>query len=143
MNVLINVCPRYYHMNTRKKVVVASATTTQEFTKWSEEMDEKLLNAMIDESWLGNKIDNSWTRQAYSNMVHHLHQMGFDAVTKNNVKNRQKVLKERWCNAHDLFSSLNGFAWNSISKRFEAEEEVWFDLIKVIEKNYKIMIFWV
>jgi len=128
-------------MNIGKKVVVASATAPREFTKWTEEMDEKLLNAMIDESRLGNRVDGIWTTQAYNNMVHHLHQARFDAVTKNNVKNRQKVLKERWRDVHDLFSSLSGFAWNPISNRFEAEEEVWFDLIKVMEKNYKIHFF--
>ncbi|XP_027915969.1 uncharacterized protein LOC114175400 [Vigna unguiculata] len=93
-------------------------------------MDEKLLNAMIDEARLGNKVDGSWITQAYNNMVLHLHESGFTTVTKNNVKNRQKVLKERWRDVHHLFSSLSGFAWNSLSMRFEAEDEVWSDLIK-------------
>ena len=52
------------------------------------------------------------------------------------MKNRQKVLKERWRDVHDLFSSLSGFAWNSLSMRFEAEDEVWSDLINVIEIAY-------
>lgn len=34
---------------------------------------------------------------------------------------------------YDLFSSLNGFARNALSKPIEVEDEVRADLIKVIE----------
>jgi len=48
-------------MNTGNKVVVASVAAPREFIKWIEEMDKKLLNAMIDESRLGNGVNNNWT----------------------------------------------------------------------------------
>ncbi|KOM37752.1 hypothetical protein LR48_Vigan03g113400 [Vigna angularis] len=75
-------------------------------------MDARLLHCMIEESRIGNRVDGSWTTQAYSNIVDHLHSVGYVAVTKNNVKNRQKVLKDKWREIHDLFSGLSGFAWN-------------------------------
>ncbi|BAU02706.1 hypothetical protein VIGAN_11227200 [Vigna angularis var. angularis] len=42
----------------------------------------------------------------------------------------KKVLKDRWREVHDLFAGLSGFSWNALSMRFEAEDEVWADLIK-------------
>jgi len=47
------------------------------------------------------------------------------------VKNRQKSLKDRWSEVHDLFGGLSGFAWNHTTKLFVAEDEVWSELIKV------------
>jgi len=63
--------------------------------------------------------------------VEALRQSGLLGITKNNVKNRQKVMKDMWCEVHDLFSGLSGFAWNQSTKTFEAKDEVWNDLIKV------------
>jgi len=40
-------------------------------------------------------------------------------------------LKDIWRDVHDLFSELSGFAWNECTKVFDAEDEVWVDLIKV------------
>lgn len=42
-------------------------------------------------------------------------------LQKNHVKNRQKTMKDRWCEVHDLFNGLSGFAWSSMTKRFGAE----------------------
>ncbi|BAT81684.1 hypothetical protein VIGAN_03147300 [Vigna angularis var. angularis] len=93
-------------------------------------MDARLLHSMIEESRLSNRVDRSWTSQAYSNIVDHLHSCGYVALTKNNVKNRQKVLKDKWREVHDLFAGLSGFAWNAVNMTFEAEAEVWEDLIQ-------------
>ncbi|XP_027915989.1 uncharacterized protein At2g29880-like [Vigna unguiculata] len=109
---------------------LAVSVGRREFTKWTEDMDNRLLNAMLDEARLGNRVDGSWTTQAYNNMLSNLHEAGFVNLNKNNVKNRQKVLKEKSREVHDLFCSLSGFAWNNISKVFEAEDEVWAELLQ-------------
>jgi len=111
---------------------LAVSVGRREFTKWTEDMDNRLLNAMLDEARLGNRVDGSWTTQAYNNMLSNLHEAGFVNLNKNNVKNRQKVLKEKSREVHDLFCSLSGFAWNNISKVFEAEDEVWAELLQVM-----------
>ncbi|KOM47200.1 hypothetical protein LR48_Vigan07g090400 [Vigna angularis] len=94
-------------------------------------MGARLLHSMIEESRIGNRVDGSWTSQAYSNIVDHLHSSRYVAITKNNVKNRQKVLKDKWREVRDLFSGLSGFAWNLVSMTFHAEDEVWMDLIQL------------
>jgi len=40
-------------------------------------------------------------------------------------------LKDIWHDVHDLFSGLSGFSWNESTKVFDANDEVWVDLIKV------------
>jgi len=94
-------------------------------------MDFILLNAMVDEARRGSRIDGSWTTQGYNNIVLALHEAGLPAITKNNVKSRQKCLKDRWREVHDLFSGLSGFGWNQVIKCFKAKDEVWENLIQV------------
>jgi len=33
-------------------------------------------------------------------------------------------MKDTWCEVHDLFCGLSGFAWNQYTKTFETEDEV-------------------
>nr|KYP55458.1 hypothetical protein KK1_001670 [Cajanus cajan] len=117
-------------MNRGKTVVPDFSTTVREFTKWIDDMDFRLLTAMLDEARLGNRVDGSWTTQAYNNIVEALRQTGLTGITKNNVKNRQKSLKDRWREVHDLFSGLSGFAWDESMKRFTTEPEVWHELLQ-------------
>jgi len=86
---------------------------------------------MIEEVRRGCRIDGSWTTQGYTNIVMALHEAGLSAIKKKHVKNRQKSLKDRGREVHDLFGGLSGFTWNQTTKHFEAKEEVWNDLIKV------------
>ncbi|KOM58030.1 hypothetical protein LR48_Vigan11g106300 [Vigna angularis] len=124
-------------MNRGKGVAIKSSGPTKEFIKWIEDMDARLLHTMIEESRLGNKVDGSWTSQAYNNIVDNFHSFGYVAITKNNVKNRQKMLKDKWREVHDLFAGLSGFGWNAVTMRFEAEDEVWDDLIQWRVNNIK------
>ncbi|KAL2325485.1 hypothetical protein Fmac_024543 [Flemingia macrophylla] len=102
----------------------------RDFTKWTDDMDFRLLIAMLEEARLGNRVDGNGTAQAYNNIVESLKQSGLISITKYNVKNRQKSLKDRWREVHDLFSGLSGFTRDESTKRFTAEPEVWDDLIK-------------
>ncbi|KAL2333634.1 hypothetical protein Fmac_014847 [Flemingia macrophylla] len=115
-------------MNRGKAIAPESSIAVREFTKWTDEMDFRLLSAMLDEARLGNRVDGSWTTQAYNNMVESLRQSGLIGITKNNVKNRQKSLKDRWREVHDLFSGLSGFAWDESTKRFSVSQ-VWDELL--------------
>ncbi|XLT08153.1 hypothetical protein HN51_053946 [Arachis hypogaea] len=93
-------------------------------------MDEVLLNALAEEALKGNKHDGSWTTEAYANVVKSLSLAIGPHITKNNIKNRMKTLKDNFVEAYELFHHLSGFAWNPVTRKFEAEEEVWQDFIK-------------
>ncbi|KAL2327701.1 hypothetical protein Fmac_021128 [Flemingia macrophylla] len=112
-----------------KAIAPESSIAVREFTKWTDEMDFRLPSAMLDEARLGNRVDGNWTTQAYNNMVESLRQSGLIGITKNNVKNRLKSLKDIWREVHDLFSGLSGFALDESTKRFSAEPEVWDELL--------------
>jgi len=75
-------------MDHRKGIASESSASIREFTKWTTDMNFRLLSAMIDEVRLGNRVDGSWTTQAYNNIVTALFQLGWVGITKNNVKNR-------------------------------------------------------
>ncbi|XLT13249.1 hypothetical protein HN51_058939 [Arachis hypogaea] len=63
--------------------------------KWSDDMDEALLNALAEEALKGNRHNGSWITEAYANVV-----------------------------------KTFGFAWNPVTRKFEAEEEVRQEFIK-------------
>jgi len=115
-------------MDRSKSVQLSSSIGFTQTTKWTTDMDFILLIAMVDEARRGSRIDGSWTTQGYNNIVLALHEAGLPAITKNNVNNRQKCLKDRWREVHDLFS---GFGWNQATKCFEVKDEVWENLIQV------------
>jgi len=120
-------------MDCWKNVAPDSSGGYRELAKWMTEMDLIMLNAMIEEVRRGCRIDDSWTTQGYTNIVivMALHEAALSAIKKNHVKNRQKSLKDKWGEVHDLFDGLSGFAWNQTTLCFEAEDEVWNDWIKV------------
>ncbi|QHN91774.1 uncharacterized protein LOC110264863 isoform X2 [Arachis ipaensis] len=102
--------------------------------RWSDEMDEVLLNALAEEALKGNRHDGSWTTEAYAKAVKTLSIAIGPNITKNHIKNRMKTLKDHFVQAYDLFHHLSGFARNLVTRKFEAEEEVLQDFIK--EKLY-------
>ncbi|KOM42055.1 hypothetical protein LR48_Vigan04g225300 [Vigna angularis] len=108
-------------MNRGKAAAIPSSGPTKEFMKWTEDMDARLLHCMIEESRMGNRVDGSWTTQAYTNIVDNLHSAGYVAVTKNNVKNRQKVLKDKWRESRPAAAK---WRVNSI-KHYDLMVELW------------------
>ncbi|XLS46098.1 hypothetical protein HN51_002963, partial [Arachis hypogaea] len=85
--------------------------------RWSDDMDEVLLNALAEEASKGNRHDGSWTTEAYANVVKTLSIAIGPHITKNHIKNRIKTLKDHFAEAYDLFHHLT-------------EEKVWQDFIK-------------
>ncbi|QHO13234.1 uncharacterized protein DS421_15g513760 [Arachis hypogaea] len=98
--------------------------------RWSDEMDEALLNALAEEALKCNRHDGSWTTEAYANVVKTLSIAIGLHITKNHIKSRMKTLKDHFAEAYDLFHHLSGFAWNPVTRKFEADEKVWQDFIK-------------
>ncbi|XLS54739.1 hypothetical protein HN51_004494, partial [Arachis hypogaea] len=86
--------------------------------RWPDDMDEALLNALAEEAF-----------KAYANVVKTLSTTIIPHIMKNHIKNRMKTLKDHFAEVYDLFHHLSGFAWNPITRKFEAEE-VWHGFIK-------------
>jgi hypothetical protein len=118
-------------MTNDKGQSVEPRQANKEVLRWTDDMDKILLNALLEEANKGNRHDGLWTTEAYSNVVDVLRSEGPPTMTKQHIKNRMKTMKDHFAESYDLFGSLSGFSWNSITRRFEAEEEVWKDLIRV------------
>ncbi|RYR25787.1 hypothetical protein Ahy_B02g059789 isoform A [Arachis hypogaea] len=87
-------------------------------------MDEVLLNVLAEKASKGNRHDGSWTTETYANVVKTLSIAIGPHITKNHIKNRMKILKNHFAETYDLFHHLSEFAWNSVTRKFETEEEV-------------------
>lgn len=105
----------------------------REMLMWTPQMDEFFLQAMLTQQYHGNRIDGTFTSTAYTNMVNELHEKLNMNFSKSHLKNRLKTLKDHFAQCYDLFRGvgLSGFAWNSETKLFEADNEVWDSLIEV------------
>jgi len=108
-----------------------SRHTLWEFSKWSDDMNLRLLTTLIYKGRHGNRVDGSWTTQAYINIVEALRQSSYTIVTKNSIKNTHKCLTDRWCKVHNLFSWLSSSTWSDDMRGFKAGVKIWNDLIQV------------
>lgn len=99
--------------------------------RWTSEMDESFIDALLEETAKGNRPDNTFTTSAYDNMVQSLTTAFGSHITKNHLKNRKKTLSVRFAELYDLFNGLSGFSWSPMTKLFEADDQVWNDLLEV------------
>ncbi|KAJ1401888.1 Myb/SANT-like domain [Sesbania bispinosa] len=102
----------------------------REMWRWTEEMDYVMLSQFTEEQNKGHRVGGWWLPVAYANVVNALRSAGVSDVTKQHIKNRMKTCNAKFAEAYDLFNSLSGFAWNQMTRMFEAEEEVWEDFIR-------------
>ncbi|RYR11834.1 hypothetical protein Ahy_B04g069343 [Arachis hypogaea] len=119
-----------YIMPNKGNKTIEANQPSKDNLRWSDDMDEVLLNVLAEEASKGNRHDGSWTTEAYANVVKSLSIAIGPHITKNHIKNRMKTLKDHFAEAYDLFHHLSGFAWNPVTRKFEAEEQVWQDFIK-------------
>ncbi|KAK4285694.1 hypothetical protein QN277_002357 [Acacia crassicarpa] len=98
--------------------------------RWTPEMDESFIEALLEEMMNGNRPDGTFSTFAYGNMVQTLNNRFGSHITKQHLKNRKKTLSQRFAELYDLFNGLSGFSWSPLTKLFEADNQVWDDLIK-------------
>ncbi|KAG6481767.1 hypothetical protein ZIOFF_058388 [Zingiber officinale] len=82
-----------------------------------------------DQQVNGNRVGSTFTSTAYKEMVVICREKTKIPLTKDHLKNRMKTLKTNFNSCYDLFKNASGVQWHAESKRFEAEEEVWKQLI--------------
>ncbi|XP_059634713.1 uncharacterized protein At2g29880-like [Cornus florida] len=98
--------------------------------RWTEEMDEVLIDALLEQEENGNRVDGTFTSTAYSNVIKKCTEKIGYPFDKDHIKNRMKTLKLNFNTCYDLFKNLSGFSWSPETKLFEAELEVWKALIE-------------
>lgn len=99
---------------------------------WTKFMDEVLIDALVYEDRNGAKIDGVFTTQGLNDVVKEVREKtGVLDVDKEKVKNRIKSLKKKFTQCYDIFKHTSGFSWSPITKKFDAEPEVWEKLIEV------------
>ena len=68
----------------------------------------------------------------YKNVANEcIEKFGF-SIKKHHIQNCLKTLKMNFNTCLDIFKGLSSFSWNPKTKLFDAEPEVWNDLIKVL-----------
>ncbi|KAJ4842442.1 hypothetical protein Tsubulata_034910 [Turnera subulata] len=87
---------------------------------WTTDMDTVLLDVFIEEQHKGNRHDDTFTIQAYKNVLESLREQFGRHIQKSHIKNRLKTLKKYFGECKDLFHGVSGFAWNPITKLFDA-----------------------
>ncbi|XLS94954.1 hypothetical protein HN51_070962 [Arachis hypogaea] len=113
-----------------KRASCQGEATSRDTLRWTDEMDTTFIDALIEECRKGNRVDGIFTTMAYDNILLLLRSMYGNHIRKENLKNRLKTLKDHFGVCYDNFHGHSGFFWNPITKMFEAEAEVWEELIK-------------
>ncbi|XLS51045.1 hypothetical protein HN51_011722, partial [Arachis hypogaea] len=113
-----------------KKASCQGEATSRDTLRWIDEMDTTFIDALIEECRKENRVDGTFTTMAYDNILSLLRSIYGNHLRKENLKNRLKTLKDHFEVCYDHFHGLSEFSWNLITKMFEAEAEVWKELIK-------------
>ncbi|XP_015967248.1 uncharacterized protein LOC107490966 [Arachis duranensis] len=113
-----------------KRASCQGEVTSRDTLRWTDEMDTTFIDTLIEESRKGNRVDGTFTTMAYDSILSLLRSIYGNHIRKENLKNRLKTLKDHFGVCYDNFHGLSGFFWNPITKMFEAEAEVWEELIK-------------
>ncbi|KAL4301355.1 hypothetical protein AHAS_Ahas17G0292600 [Arachis hypogaea] len=121
-----------------KRASCQGEVTSRDTLRWTDEMDTTFIDALIEECRKGNRVDGTFTTMAYDNILSLLRSIYGNHIRKENLKNRLKTLKDHFGVCYDNFHGLSGFSWNPITKMFEAEAEVWEELIKVAKEQVQI-----
>ncbi|KAL4328650.1 hypothetical protein AHAS_Ahas13G0221300 [Arachis hypogaea] len=121
-----------------KKASCQGEATSRDTLRWTDEMDTTFIDALIEECRKENRVDGTFTTMAYDNILSLLRSIYGNHLRKENLKNRLKTLKDHFGVCYDHFHGLSEFCWNLITKMFEAEAEVWKELIKVAKEQVQI-----
>ncbi|XP_059667808.1 uncharacterized protein LOC132313140 isoform X2 [Cornus florida] len=99
--------------------------------KWTEEMDDILLDSLLEQQENGNTVDGTFTSPTvYSNVAKICSQKLGYPIEKYNVQHRMFTLRENFNTCFELFTNLSGISWNPETKMFEGKPEVWKALIE-------------
>ncbi|XP_009795718.2 uncharacterized protein LOC142164686 [Nicotiana tabacum] len=99
---------------------------------WSNAMDDALIDAFHHQHILGNRVGGTFTSHALDNIVNELQSKFPDKIiNKERVHNRMRLIKRQFGKCYDMFQNgMSGFAWDPNTNTWNAESEVWDQLIQ-------------
>ncbi|KAJ0028352.1 hypothetical protein Pint_35606 [Pistacia integerrima] len=102
--------------------------------RWTQSMDDILIDAYLHEHVQGNRVGGTFTSQAHDQILQTMKKEFSNIIwEKEKIQNHMKFIKKSWASCHDIFKDgLSGFAYDQTTSTWHAEPEVW---DKLIESN--------
>ena len=114
---------------------------TDKYFKWPREMDLLLLDLLKEEKAKGNKDEKKFNKTAWNTVIVSLNtefQKIEKTVDKIKAVNRLKTIQEQIYLAVELLDKKSDFGWNDITKKIEANPNVWENVIQVFYSSIHI-----
>jgi len=97
---------------------------------WSDRMNEYLIDSLLHQQSIGNRGEAKFFSAAYDSIITGVGQRFGVAIDRNNIKNRLKYIKETFYECKNLLGEDTRIKWCPESRRFNADPNVWRELIQ-------------
>ncbi|CAL4919034.1 unnamed protein product [Urochloa decumbens] len=97
---------------------------------WSDKMNEYLIDSLLYQQSIGHRGESRFSSVAYDSIVTGVGQRFGVAIDRNNIKNRLKYIKDTFYECRNLLSGDTRIKWCPESRRFNADPNVWRELIQ-------------
>ncbi|CAN6281409.1 unnamed protein product [Urochloa humidicola] len=97
---------------------------------WSDKMNEYLIDSLLHQQSIGNRGESRFFSVAYDSIVTGVGQRFGVAIDRNNIKNRLKYIKDTFYECRNHLGEDTRIKWCPESRRFNADPNVWRELIQ-------------
>ncbi|KAF8775661.1 hypothetical protein HU200_004443 [Digitaria exilis] len=97
---------------------------------WSDRMSAYLIDSLLHQQSIGNRGESRFFSTAYDSIVTGIGERFGVVIDRNNIKNRLKYIKESFYECRNLLGEDTRIKWCPESKRFNADPNVWRELIQ-------------
>ncbi|CAN6286843.1 unnamed protein product [Urochloa humidicola] len=97
---------------------------------WSDKMNEYLIDSLLHQQSIGNRGESRFSSIAYDSIVTGVGERFGVTIDRNNIKNRLKYIKDTFYECRNLLGEDTQIKWCPESRRFNADPNVWRELIQ-------------
>lgn len=98
--------------------------------KWTREMDQIMLDALLEQVALGRKCDNGFKKDGYQAAADAVRNGTNTVVTWDNVRNRLRYHRREYSDVKDMLAA-SGFGWDHDRMVVTAPDDVWEGYLRV------------